>query len=93
VGNPMQDLRHEILRLPSCLDIDSNNHLWIIGTHGTGSDKSHSIKHAVIFRVLGITETCIIKDKNENRILCLKAEAKNTFQNIKKIKIKINRYI
>ena len=80
----MQDLRHEILRLPSCLDIDSNNHLWIIGTHGTGSDKSHSI----IFGFLGITETCIIKDKNENKILCLKAEAKNTFQNIKKKKKK-----
>jgi hypothetical protein len=27
------------LRSPSSLDIDSNNHLWIIGSHGTGSDK------------------------------------------------------
>jgi hypothetical protein len=29
---------------------------------------------AVIFGFLGITETCIIKDKSENRIVCLKAE-------------------
>jgi hypothetical protein len=34
------------LRSPSSLDIDSNNHLWIIGSHGTGSDK-----YKVLFQI------------------------------------------